>query len=290
MSEENTIQLDDLVNPESEELEAEETEEVIEEEPEQDSQEETEEAEESESNEEDPEDEAEEPEQEDEQEKIDRIVSRRVAQEKIKLEQAQLENQALQTRLQEFEAHQQAEAERQKQLQEKLNSDDLVPDELKALANPREVPQQQQAGIQFLDNSLNEQQLLAIGSQFRLKLTQSEPNIADSVNQVLINLIKGHVVPPDVVRLANEHDNGAEFISKMVQDQDTLDKVQLAKYQSGNYEEFSLKFNELANKLKVDSSKPEKKVVKKVKPTPNEPIKSAPAVNDKPDDNTVYLP
>jgi len=290
MSEENTIQLDDLVNPESEELEAEETEEVIEEEPEQDSEEETEEAEESESNEEDPEDEAEEPEQEDEQEKIDRIVSRRVAQEKIKLEQAQLENQALQTRLQEFEAHQQAEAERQKQLQEKLNSDDLVPDELKALANPREIPQQQQAGIQFLDNSLNEQQLLAIGSQFRLKLTQSEPNIADSVNQVLINLIKGHVVPPDVVRLANEHDNGAEFISKMVQDQDTLDKVQLAKYQSNNYEEFSLKFNELANKLKVDSSEPEKKVIKKVKPKPNEPIKSAPAVNDKPDDNTVYLP
>ena len=189
-----------------------------------------------------------------------------------------------------YKEHQAKEALRNQELQDKIGADDLIGDEIKNLAKPVDAPAPQaQASLKVLDPKFDLQQRRINGDELEFKMVEADPDKAHIKAQKLAYHIQNGKLPYDIVRLANEHSNGADFIGNMLEDENILNSVRLASYECTDISSFSLKFNELADKVNVSSEKEVKKPVQKVKPTPNEPIKQTSASVDKDDSDTVYL-
>jgi len=289
---ENTIQLDEFeVNALEQEQQEEQQEANKEVEPESKSAESKEEpVKEPEEVKEEPEPKEEKPAELSEQERIDRAVSSRVRQEKLKIAEEKAENKRLQARISELEEFTKSEAERNQKLQSEIGKDDLIDQSVKDLAVAKEIPQQQQQenNVVILDNQFDQRLQQIAGAELEIKMMELNPTTHNIQAQKLaLHIGNGHI-PYDVVQLASKHENGAEFIDQVVGDQNVLNELRIASIESKDIESFSLKFNELADKVKVTSENSYIPKPKKAKPTPNAPLNPSPKVGES-DDNTVFL-
>lgn len=227
------------------------------------------------------------------QDTVDKIVHARLKQREAKhqleLEREREKAAAVQKQLDAINAHNESEAQRQKELEEAIAKDDLVDDEVKGLSKPKEFTAPVHAtGVQrFPVSDPSELQLNATELDIKMRAQWGEHYQLNAMK--IANGIQNGVFHHDILTLANQNRNGTLLLDKVLKDDAIYNELALAGYQSKDFDQYSLKFKELASNLAGGGDDKLVEKVKKAKPEPNKPLKPAPASSTI-DDDVVYIP